>query len=300
MIKEYFQPDTVTGALQLKRDQEGSSLLAGGTDLVVALRNDKIEEEYLIDLSKISALKGIEAAGDTVRIGSMTTFTEIEDSSLLKEAAGILCAAANSVGSPQIRNRGTIGGNLCNASAAGDGFTPLLCLDAEVELQSLSADGSVNTRILALEDFVVGSKKTAIADKKLTGILLKRPSAGILSAFKKIGRRNALAIARLNGSCALRLKDGAVEHIRFALGAATPVPERFKAVEEYLTGRELTDGTLAEAGKRASEYVLSRTGTRASSSYKLPVVEKFTVSLIKAALKRTDQGCFGEGGIRYE
>lgn len=289
MIKEYFQPDTVTGALQLKRDQEGSSLLAGGTDLVVAMRNDKVKEEYLIDLSKISALKGIEAAGDTVRIGSMTTFTEIEDSALLKEAAGILCAAANSVGSPQIRNRGTIGGNLCNASAAGDGFTPLLCLDAEVELQSLSADGSVNTRILALEDFVVGSKKTAMADNEiLTGILVKHPSAGILSAFKKIGRRNALAIARLNGSCTLRLKDGAVEHIRFALGAATPVPERFKTVEEYLTGRELTDETLAEAGKRASEYVLSRAGRRASSSYKLPVVEKFTVSLIKAALGREE------------
>jgi CO/xanthine dehydrogenase FAD-binding subunit len=294
MIKEFFQPDTVTGALQLKRDQEGSSLLAGGTDLVVAMRNDKVKEEYLIDLSKISALKGIEVTDDTVRIGPMTTFTEIGDSALLKEAAGILCAAATSVGSPQIRNRGTIGGNLCNASAAGDGFTPLLCLDAEVVLQSLSADGSVNTRTMALEDFVVGSKKTAIADNEiLTGILLKRTSAGTLSAFKKIGRRNALAIARLNGSCALQLKNGAVESIRFALGAATPVPERFKAVEEYLTGRELTDETLAEAGKRASEYVLSRTGTRASSSYKLPVIEKFTVSLINAALKRTDQGALG-------
>ncbi|MDD3169191.1 MAG: xanthine dehydrogenase family protein subunit M [Eubacteriales bacterium] len=285
MIREFFQPDTLIKALQLRGDYEGASLLAGGTDLVVAMRDDRGPEGIMIDLSKVHALKGIEAAEDLIRIGPMTTFTEIEDSALLQEAAGILREAAKTVGSPQIRNRGTLGGNLCNASAAGDGFTPLLCLDAKVELQSLIANGTVTTRILALEDFIAGSKKTALKGNEiLTGILIQRLPASSLSAFKKIGRRNALAIARLSGSCVLKLENNVVKRIRFALGASTSVPERIKAVEEYLMSRELTAEALAETGKLASEYVFSQTGARSSSSYKLPVIEKFTVSLISAAL----------------
>ena len=289
MIRDFFQPDTLIGALQLKRDHEGASLLAGGTDIVVAMRHDNIYENSMIDLSKVRELKGIAAVGDGIRIGSMASFTEIEDSALLQEAADILCEAAKTVGSPQIRNRGTIGGNLCNASAAGDGFTPMLCLDAEVELQSLAADDTVITRILALEDFIVGSKKTALKSNEiLTGIIIKRPATGALSAFQKIGRRNALAISRLSGSVILQLENSVVARIHFALGASTSIPERVLAVEEYLTGRELTAEALAEAGKRASQYVLSQTGTRSSSSYKLPVIEKFTVSLINAALAREE------------
>ncbi len=287
MIKDFFQPDTLIKALQLRSDYAGSSLLAGGTDLVVAMRHDRFPEGSMIDLSKVNELKGIEVVGDRIRIGSMTTFTELSDSALLRDAANMLCEAAETVGSPQIRNRATIGGNICNASAAADGLTPLLCLDAEVELQSLTADGTVTTRILSLEDFLIDSKKTALNDNEImTEILFKRPSSDTLSSFQKIGRRNALAIARINGCCALRLNHNMVERIHFALGASTAKPERIRVVEEFLTGRELTADVLAEAGKRASEYVLSQTGTRSSSSYKLPVIEKFTASLINAASGR--------------
>jgi Aerobic-type carbon monoxide dehydrogenase, middle subunit CoxM/CutM homologs len=290
MIREYYQPDTLIKALQLRKDLEGSALLAGGTDLVVSLHNDRGPEGSIIDLSKIRELKGIELTGDNIRIGPMTTFTEISDSELLKGASPMLCQAAELVGSPQIRNRGTIGGNICNASAAGDGMTPLLCLDAEVELRSLSEDGSDGIRVISLEDFLIDSKKTARKDNEiLTGILFKCPSSDTLTAFQKIGRRNALAIARLNGSCALCLKDNKIESIRFALGAATSKPERIKAVEELLTGIELTDELLKNAGKSASEYVLEKTGMRSSSSYKLPVIEKFTVSLIHKAFGKEEQ-----------
>lgn len=284
MTREFFQPDTLIKALELKRDHEGSSLLAGGTDLVVAMRNGKGPEGNIIDLSKIRELKGIEASGDTVRIGSMTTFTEIEDAEVLRNTAKILCEAASMVGSPQIRNRGTIGGNLCNASAAADGFAPLLCLDAEVELQSCASDGKVYSRILPLERFILDSGKTAATGNEImTAVLFKKPFPDVLSAFRKIGRRNALAIARVNGCCVLRMKDGVVESIRFALGASTSKAERIRTVEEYLTGRKLTGDALAEAGKRASEYVFRQTGTRQSSGYKLPVIEKLTASLITAA-----------------
>lgn len=284
MIREFFQPDTLIKALELKRDLENSSLLAGGTDLVVAMRNGKEPTGSIIDLSKVRELKGIDTASDIIRIGSMSTFTEIADSELLSGAAKMLCEAALAVGSPQIRNRATIGGNLCNASAAADGIAPLLCLDAEIELQSAAPDGTVSTRSLTLESFITGSGRTSLRDNEiLTGILFRRLSPDSLSSFRKIGRRNALAIARINGSCALRLKNGAVESIRFALGASTSKPERIRTVEEFLAGRELSGEALAEAGKRAAEYVRGQTGIRSSSGYKLPVIEKFTASLIQAA-----------------
>lgn len=284
MTREFFQPDTLIKALQLRSDHEGSSLLAGGTDLMVAKRDDRGPRGSIIDLSKVRELKGIKAIGARIRIGPMVTFTEISDSEILQAAADMLCKAAETVGSPQIRNRGTIGGNICNASAAGDGMTPLLCLDAEVELQSLASDGTVNTRILSMEDFIIDSKKTALkGDEILTGILFINPPAGTFSSFKKIGRRNALAIARINGCCTLRLNNDVVESIHFALGASTSKPERIRVVEEFLTGRELSLEVLKEAGKQTSEYVFQQTGTRASSNYKLPVIEKFTVSLIQAA-----------------
>jgi CO/xanthine dehydrogenase FAD-binding subunit len=289
MSREFFQPDTLIKALELKRDHENSSLLAGGTDLVVAIRNGNGPEGSIIDLSKARELKGIEASGDTVRIGSMTTFSEIEDSEVLKNTAIMLCEAASAVGSPQIRNRGTIGGNICNASAAADGIAPLLCLDAEVELQSIAANGEINTRVIPLESFLVDSGKTSLlVNEILTGILFRRLPPDALSAFRKIGRRNALAIARINGCCAFQLKSGAAENIRFALGASTSKPERIRAVEEFLTGRELTGEALSEAGKRAAEYVLKQTGIRSSSGYKLPVIEKFTASLIQDAVKERE------------
>lgn len=289
MIREFFQPDTLIKALQLRRDYEGSSLLAGGTDLVVALHNDKGPEGSVIDLSKVHELKGIEAAGGRIRIGAMTNFTEISDSEILRNAAKMLCNAAATIGSPQIRNRGTIGGNICNASAAADSLTPLLCLDAEMELQSLAADGTVDIRILALEDFILDSKKIALKGSEiLTSIILKHPAADIRSSFKKIGRRNALAIARINGCCVFRLHNNIAESVKFALGASTSKPERIRAVEEFLTGRELTADLLNKAGKLAAEYVFTQTGTRSSSAYKLPVIEKFTVSLIKEALGKEE------------
>lgn len=287
MSRVYYQPIALEEALQIRRDSREASLLAGGTDLVVAMRHDRVPAGDLIDLSKILELKGIHEMAGGIRISPMTTFTELMESQLLREAAGILCEAAETVGSPQIRNRGTIGGNLCNASAAADCITPLLCLDAAVELQSLGLDGSKCTRVLPLETFLVDSKKTDLrSDEILTAILFQRPAGEMSFAFQKIGRRNALAIARLNGSCAIRLKGNTVTSLSFALGAATSKPERIERAEEYLTGRELTGEALTAAGKRAAEYVLEKTGVRASSSYKLPVIERFTASLIREAVER--------------
>lgn len=286
MSRQFFQPKTLEKALQLRKDHGNTSLLAGGTDIIVAIRKRKVPEGDIIDLSKINELKEIEIRGNEIRIGAMVTFSAIVDSKILKERANILCQAAETVGSPQIRNRGTIGGNLCNASAAADLVTPLVCFKAEIELQSLNSYNTNQRRRMPLENFIVGSKKVLIEKNEiLTSIIFKALSSYMMTSFNKIGRRNALAIARVNGACALTIDNKKVKSLSFVLGAATLKPERFIVVENFLIGKKLNDKILKDAGNLASDYVLKQTSIRASSTYKLPVIAKFTISLIEEALK---------------
>lgn len=289
MSTEFYQPNNLFETLNYLKDHEGANLLAGGTDLVVAIHKDKCPEGNIIDLSKIQELKVIRVQSDEIKIGSMVTFTSIVDSEVLNKKAKLLCMAAEAVGSPQIRNRGTIGGNICNASAAADAVSALVCLDAKVELKSMDTKGTIQTRMIAISDFVVARGKTLLENKEiLTNIVFKIPSDEIKMDFKKIGRRNALAIARLNGACLLKMDNNKVAQISFVLGSATSAPERIITVENYLTGKELTEEELKEAGTLASDYVLNRTGKRSSSPYKLPVIAKFTVSLIEDTLHKED------------
>lgn len=291
MSSVFFQPQNLKQALEYKRDFEEAALLAGGTDLIIAKRSGKDTKKCdLIDLSKINELKNINVCGDIISVGSMATFSAICDSEMLQEKVAFLCQASLSVGAPQIRNRGTIGGNICNASPAADGIPPLVCLGAQVNLQSIGKNGEIQSRTLPIEVFILNKGKTALKNNEiLTSIVLKLPSEKAKNRFDKIGRRNALAIARLNGACLIKMAHDRVEQISLVIGAATSKPERFVVVEDYLTGKKLSDDTLNEAGRLASDYVLEQTGRRASSAYKLPVIARFTEALIKKTLKEEDR-----------
>ncbi|OFV70919.1 FAD binding domain-containing protein [Acetobacterium wieringae] len=286
MSNYFFQPKYLKQALEYKRDYEVANLLAGGTDLVISMRSRADQKHEIIDLSKITELKTIELDGDAICIGSMVTFTELIDSEMLFDKVPFLSKAAQSVGAPQIRNRGTIGGNICNASPAADGIPPLVCLGAQVNLQSVDENNEIHNRTLPIEAFILNKGKTAIKNYEiLTHILFNVPSETATMGFDKIGRRNALAISRLNGACMIKMEQQIVQQIRFVLGAATSKPERFSGVEDYLIGKELTVLILKEAGRLASDYVLEKTGRRSSSNYKLPVITSFTEELIKKTLK---------------
>lgn len=289
MSNAFYQPKSLKEAMEYKRDVEGASLLAGGTDLAISRRNGQ-DLGDLIDLSKIQTLKNIHVNGDTISIGSMTTFTALCDSAILQKKVAFFCQAAQSVGATQIRNRGTIGGNICNASPAADGISPLVCLGAQVHLQSLDEKGEIQSRLLPIEDFILNKGKTALKnDEILTSIDFKMPQETAKTGFDKIGRRNAMAIARLNGACMIEMDHVIIDHIRLVIGAAISKPERFFMVENYLTGKEMNDDSLKEAGRLASNYVLEQTGRRDSSQYKLPVIARFTEALIKKTLKEEDK-----------
>jgi CO/xanthine dehydrogenase FAD-binding subunit len=207
-------PRTLEEALQLKAERPGAVAIQGGTDVMVELNFDRRRPEALLNLNEVAELGGWERRNGTLRLGSGLTYTEAMKGELA-EALPALAEASRTVGSPQIRNRGTIGGNLGTASPAGDALPPLLVEGAEIELASVRG-----TRTVALEEFLVGPKRNSLAEDELITAAFVTPS-GNRQTFMKIGPRNAMVIA----VCSLALSvDRERGKVRAAYGSAGPVP----------------------------------------------------------------------------
>ena len=204
----------------------GALALCGGTDVFPSHAGKPLLRP-VVDLSGIAELKGIAETADGYRFGAATSWSMIVNAKLPPAFDG-LKAAARAVGSIQIQNRGTIGGNLCNASPAADGVPPLLALDAQVELAS-----AVGRRVLALSDFITGYRSTALrAGEIVTAVIVPKPAAGAKSAFLKLGARRYLVISILMAAATIE-KDGAGRIVKaaVAVGAASPVAQRLPALE---------------------------------------------------------------------
>lgn len=258
----YHRPKSLEEALDAVA-RGGGRLLSGGTDVFPALDGPRLDEA-VIDLSQIDSLRGIATAADGIRIGARTTWTDLLKAPLPRGFDG-LKAAAREVGSVQIQNVGTIGGNLCNASPAADGIPPLLALDAAVELASPRG-----RRTLPLESFLTGYRRTARGpDEILAAILVPRTFAQARSAFLKLGARRYLVISIAMVAVALDV-DGAgrVAGARVAVGACSAVAQRLRALEADLLGAR-ADASLGEAARAAHLDGLSPIDdVRASAAYR--------------------------------
>ena len=211
---DVLTPRTLEEALQLKAERPAAVPIQGGTDVMVELNFDRRRPEVLLNLNEVAELRGWSREDGAVRLGSGLTYTEAMQGELA-EALPALAEASRTVGSPQIRNRGTVGGNLGTASPAGDALPPLLVEGAEIELASPGG-----TRTVPLEEFLVGPKKNALADNELITAVLVRPT-GNRQTFMKVGPRNAMVIA----VCSLALSvDRERGEVRAAYGSAGPVP----------------------------------------------------------------------------
>jgi CO/xanthine dehydrogenase FAD-binding subunit len=227
-------PRTLDEALQLKSDRPGAIPIEGGTDVMVELNFDRERPEALLDLNRVDELKGWSREDGMPRLGASLTYTE----AMREPLAGVLPAlaeASRTVGSPQIRNRGTIGGNLGTASPAGDALPPLLIEGAEVEVASVRG-----TRRLAVRDFLTGPKQNALEPDELIVAVLLRPS-GDRQTFMKIGPRNAMVIAVCSLALAVDRERG---EVRAAYGSAGPVPA---LVTAPLDARETIPDQVAAA-----------------------------------------------------
>lgn len=224
-----LMPKSVDAALEMM-SQPGVRLLAGGTDFFPAL-GEKAIRHPVVDISRLEDLRGIETTPGHIRIGAATTWSEIV-AHPLPRGFDALKAAAREIGSIQIQNRGTIAGNLCNASPAADSVPPLLCLDAAVELA-----GNAGARILPLGDFILGNRKTALAQGEMvTAILIPRDNAEEVSAFGKLGARRYLVISLAMIAAAFSLENGRVRKARLAIGACSAVAQRLPEAEAALIG----------------------------------------------------------------
>lgn len=279
---QYYHPTSYEDCL-LTLQQAGDSGLpfAGGTDIMIHLRERKEcvrATRLLVGLSGLAELKGIflDASGQ-LHVGTMTTHSEAAQSLLLQKHAPMLSAAAHTVGSLQIRNAGTIGGNVCNGSPAADTVTSLVAMEANALVRSHSGQ-----RLVPVESLYARSGGMTLEAGELVQEFVFPSFADWQSAFLKLGRRKALAISRMNVAAALALENGTITHARVSPGCVFRTPDRVQAAEQCLIGQAPSKELFVEAGKLASEEMIQRTGVRWSTEYKKPVLE----ALVERALLR--------------
>lgn len=233
------------GELLSLRETEGSQVIAGGTDLLPLMRSRQVKPRLVIDLQWVPNLRFIRSEAGLMEIGSMTTHAELARSVLCANYAPLLADAARCVGSPQIRTRGTIGGNIATASPAGDTLPPLLVLGAELVLVSNRGE-----RRVSLEEALLGPGHSVVgADEVVSSIVFPCLPSGTGSAFLKVGRRRAVAVSVASIALSLRMQDSVVREIRIAAGAVAPTPIRCRAAENELKGSRLDDDSLRRAGE---------------------------------------------------
>ncbi|MBZ5655609.1 MAG: FAD binding domain-containing protein [Acidobacteriia bacterium] len=270
----YARPKTVVEAILLLAN-ERAQVLSGGTDFYPAL-GDRPVLGAVVDVSGLAELRGVTTEADRIRIGGLTTWSEIIRTPL-PCCFDALKAAAREVGSVQIQNRGTVAGNLCNASPAADGVPPLLALDAEVELVSKS-----DVRRLPLSEFIVGNRKTQRrTDELLTAVLVPRAVESAASAFVKLGARRYLVISISMVAAVVLVDDaGRVVDARVAVGSCSAVARRLRELERELVGATVREGL----GKRVRQEHLQPLSpiddVRATAEYRMDA----SLTLVQRAL----------------
>ncbi len=275
----YFKPKTWQEALELKAEHGAAMrVLAGGTDLMVQLREEAKRLEnvtMLLDLSGIDGVKDIEVGEKSICIGALTTHSELNYSPELREHAEFLSVAASTVGSEQIRNLGTVGGNICNASPAADTPSALMALDARLIVKSVRGE-----RWLPLAEAYVKSGVLALEDDEIVSAVEFSRVDGYGTAFIKVGRRKALAISRMNMAVAILVKNGVIEDARIAPGCVFATPSRVAKAEEFLKGKAPSAELFEACGDIVSQVMIEKTGVRWSTEYKKPVVEALTAQAL--------------------
>ena len=250
---DFLRPSSLTEALEMKSQRPTAVPLAGGTDVMVELNFDQRRPEALLDLTGVDELTGWSRSDDDIVVGAGLPYTRLIDE--LGDRLPGLAMAARTIGSPQIRNRGTVGGNLGSASPAGDTHPALLVSGARVELASTRG-----ARVVAVDDFYLGPKRSTIeSDELITAVHYPLPTGP--EQFTKIGTRNAMVIAVCSFAIALHPATGSV---RAAVGSAGPVPSRSSQAEEFLA-EELSATDSWTVGTEPSDAVRRRFGELVAS-----------------------------------
>lgn len=286
MVLEVLQPKTLEEVKSYLGKYENSKVLAGGTDLAIGLRKEKVKTDYIINLCKVNELKKIEDLGDKVAFGSLVTFTDLKESDIVAENFGDIKDCADSMGSPLVRNMATIGGNVANAAPAADSIPCFMNNDAMLVIESPKGKREVKCE----EYFNDYANKSLKADEIITSIVINKTKG--YSGFYKLGKRNSLAISRLNAVISFELVANKVVNFKITLGAVGKFPFRLHKVEEMVEGKEVEYLFSREVLQTLEDIVYESIKTRASMPFKKEAIKGVYKEALRRALER--------GGIHHE
>ncbi|HAG11027.1 MAG TPA: xanthine dehydrogenase family protein subunit M [Desulfotomaculum sp.] len=278
---EYFQPDSIEETCQLL-SQFGSKakLIAGGTDVIIKMKKELLAPEILVSIEKIDQLKKIEYVhGKGIVIGSGATHNDLVYSELLHEKYLSISEAARQMANNQVRNLGTVGGNIVSAVPSADLPPILVALGATVKITGVKGE-----RAMDLEDVFIGPGKTVLSQDEIITEVIIPDQKMTGSNYIKFGLRASGALAVVGVAAAVQIENNAVKEARIVLGAVSPTPVRAKKAEEFLKDKKISDELLAEAGVIASGECVPITDIRASAEYRKDMVRVFTRRALRKAI----------------
>jgi CO/xanthine dehydrogenase FAD-binding subunit len=279
-VPEYdlVAPASLGDALSLVADQRRP--IAGGTDLMVLFEAGKLPYRRLVSLHAVAELRGIGATESHVSIGALATYTEIQQHEIIRREFPLLVRAASWTGAVATQNRGTLGGNIANASPAADSPPALLAYDAELEL--ISARGS---RWVPYAGFHIGYKVTIMApDEIICHIRLPRNTSGCVQYLRKVGARKAQAISKVALAGLAKISDGKIERVRIALASVAPMPIRSIATERLLSGRHLDSALIAEAKTKLAAEIAPISDIRSTQDYRRQISANLLQEFLESVL----------------
>jgi len=290
-IKNILEPETISEALEMLKSNSSLKIIAGGTDVLIRIRDGALKEAELLSLRRVKELDSIEMLGDgTISIGPMCPFSKIFRSDIINGYMPVLGEAAVSIGGPQLRNMATIGGNVCNGAVSADSAPTLFASNAVLKLQS-----TLETRMVKIQDFYVGPGKVSLEPGEiLTAILITKENyEGMSGNYIKHSNRKAMDIAMLSVAVICKIKEGKFKDLRIALGVAAPTPIRCNEAEAYGKDKDITEENIKEIASLALKSSKARDSWRGSKAYREHLIEVLTQRAIKEAIKRA-------GGSRNE
>lgn len=282
-VYQFHRPTAVGEACALGHDFGASAaFLAGGTELLPDMARGRESARHFISLDALGELRGIRVENDTLVIGAMTTVAAIASSELVRARCEALAEAAHSLGSPQIRNRATIGGNFCRAVACADLPPAAMIASARARLVSLSGE-----RELPIEDFVVGPRRTTLEPGELlAAIVLSKPRRGFGSAFERFGNRRGPSLAVASVAAGLRLENGRLADVRVVLGAVAPAPVVVHAASHLADGEPLTAALSAKVAAACVAAARPISDIRGSADFRRELVTVLARRALERAVQR--------------
>ncbi len=277
-MKEYLKASSLDEALNLLSKDSQLKVLAGGTDLMVQKHAGSLSDVRFLDINALPSLKNINEKDWGIAIGALTTYRQILNSDLVLAEFPLLAQAARETASVAIQNRGTLGGNIVNASPAGDSLPVLLVYNALLELQTQK-----EKRNIAYTDFHQGYKKMDLrSGELLTQILLPKGNTWDRSYFKKVGTRKAQSISKVVMAALLKMNGETIEDVRIALGSIAAFPLRCRFLEDFLKGQQLPLLKREELDRLIEQNICPMDDIRSTKEYRLQIVKNLVWDFLKA------------------